>query len=437
MQKYLITFILFFAFSSASYAYNGWYAHRQPGGDDTECFASQSTACNSWVSHDGVFIGNWKGTYCKYQTTGGTSGGHNVGMSPCDIPSCADFEGQTFTTTLRFNNDEGEDDANGCYFACEGIFSLEGGNEYECTYNGQFAQENIDQTDPDEYTNVDTNDPEYCNNSNRDGDCIDYDHPDNEGGCKSHGKTYGTFGTEFGSVTGCFGGQSDYEPSADRDDDGIANEDDPDIDGDGVLNEDDPDEDGDGFNEKKDTDGDGIPDSKDPDIDGDGIPNGQDGDKDGDGIDNEDDQTPDGEKATGEASTCNKKPTSSGDAQLTAILLQLWINECSEKEKMSEPSKIGSGGTGSWWESEYPDGFSGVWEGKQSDVENGAMVGWLEGFSMSDSGTCPSFPISVDLGFMNLGTFDPLSDYCWIFAIIKSILILTAAFTARALIFGG
>jgi hypothetical protein len=245
------------------------------------------------------------------------------------------MQGHTFTETLRFANDEGEDPANGCYFSCKSIYDLEGQSQYECTYNGQFAQENPDQLDPDEYTNVDTEDPFYCNNSTydgtEDGTCIDYNHPDNEGGCSQHGKSFGTVDYGFGQITGCFGGgQTGYEPEADLDGDGIVNDDDPDIDGDGILNDDDPDENGDGINEKKDTDGDGIPDTKDSDIDGDGIPNGQDTDKDGDGIPNEDDQTPEGDgQSEGQASTCAKRPTSSGDKQLAAIHQQLWLNRCS------------------------------------------------------------------------------------------------------------
>ncbi|WP_339677491.1 hypothetical protein [uncultured Zhongshania sp.] len=249
-----------------------------------------------------------------------------------DPPSCSDLQGQLVPDLIvRAEGDEGAN-SNDCYYSCKGHYDLEGVFGYQCTYSGLPVLEDTEGDDP--LPNEDTEAPEYCNNSTYDGTpegtCIDYDHPDNEGGCGQHGKHFGTFGTEFGSITGCFGGgTTGYEPDGDVDGDGIPNEGDDDIDGDGILNDDDPDENGDGINEKKDTDGDGIPDSKDSDIDGDGIPNGVDNDKDGDGIDNEDDATPDGDgKSEGQASTCGRKPNSQGDAQLAAIHMQLWLNQC-------------------------------------------------------------------------------------------------------------
>ncbi len=252
---------------------------------------------------------------------------------------CTDKAGQSFVSTIRWPNDEGAENGTECYFSCQGKHSFDDEPFYQCTFSGATATENPE--DPEDYINEDTNDPAYCNNSNALGECIDFDHPDNEGGCGASGKWYGTFGTEFGPITGCFGGGSDYEPGSDRDGDGIPNDSDDDIDGDGILNEDDPDEDGDGFNEKKDTDGDGIPDSKDPDIDGDGIPNGSDVDKDGDGINNDDETDKDEEsKGVGKATTCAKPPSSTGDPQLAAIHQQLWLNRCSGDPNKSVVDKL-------------------------------------------------------------------------------------------------
>ena len=258
-------------------------------------------------------------------------------------PSCEEKQGDSFALGIKMPNDQGADE-DGCYFSCNSSFAFGEDPAYSCTYNGENATPNSG--DPDKFDNEDTSDPNYCNNSTYDGTengtCIDFDHPDNEGGCGQYGKSFGTVGTEFGTVTGCFGGgQSDYEPEGDLDGDGIANSDDPDIDNDGILNDDDPDENGDGINEKLDTDGDGIPDSKDPDIDGDGTPNGQDPDKDGDGIANEDDQSAEGEgQSQGEATVCAKKPTSSGDKQLAAIHMQLWLNNCKGNKNKDVVDKL-------------------------------------------------------------------------------------------------
>ncbi|MDC0002832.1 virulence factor TspB C-terminal domain-related protein [Porticoccaceae bacterium] len=82
-----------------------------------------------------------------------------------------------------------------------------------------------------------------------------------------------------------------------------------------------------------DQDGDGTPDASDADIDGDGVPNGTDNDRDGDGVPNADDIDPDGEDPEGTATDCELRPSSSGDAQLSAIHLQLWINQCSSGDE--------------------------------------------------------------------------------------------------------
>lgn len=82
-----------------------------------------------------------------------------------------------------------------------------------------------------------------------------------------------------------------------------------------------------------DQDGDGTPDGSDDDIDGDGTPNGSDPDRDGDGIANIDDIDPDGQDSEGTATNCEGRPSSSGDAQLSAIHLQLWLNECSSGDE--------------------------------------------------------------------------------------------------------
>ncbi len=335
MKKILFFFVVILSssFSSADYyvnAYGHWGSGSTP---QLACTAYQASHTGT-ATNRGELSGmqcyecKYSGT-CTYSHWGNVqdcgAGNHFNGSSCVPIPpppNCADKEGEVLTgVTVRFPNDEGED-MDGCYFSCVAKHSFEGPTTYDCTLNGEDAQ-----TDPntgEELANVDTEDPNYCNNETWNGECIDFNHPDNEGGCGSKGKYFGSFGTEYGEIKGCFGGGSDYEPSGDRDGDGIPNEADDDIDGDGILNEDDVDEDGDGYNEKKDTNNNGIPDSKDPDIDGDGIPNGQDTDADGDGVSDEDQK----KKGEGIATVCAKKPTSSGDPQLAAIHQQLWFNAC-------------------------------------------------------------------------------------------------------------
>ncbi|RNL67198.1 hypothetical protein [Zhongshania marina] len=342
--KLLLLFLAIFPVFTFAAQVPGFEAY---GDLTSDCTEEWQTACTSARSGDGELKGYFAENYygsgshrCMKQSIA-NNGVFNstVTIRSCviDIPSCADKEGTSFLADIRFPNDEGAEFGTDCHFNCAAKYSTEIDPQYVCTFTGQEAQYDDDpETDDPIVNNPDTNDPDYCNNSTydgtEDGTCIDYNHPDNEGGCGQHGKSFGTVDFGFGEVTGCFGGgQNAYEPDADLDGDGINNEDDPDIDGDGIPNEDDPDENGDGINEKKDTDGDGIPDYKDPDIDGDGIPNGQDGDKDGDGIANEDEGEKEG-AGDGAASTCAKKPTSTGDKQLAAIHMQLWLNDCKGKD---------------------------------------------------------------------------------------------------------
>lgn len=88
----------------------------------------------------------------------------------------------------------------------------------------------------------------------------------------------------------------------------------------------------------------------------------------------------------------------------------------------------------SWWESEYENGFEGVWEKHREAFLQSSTVAWLNSWSFSDSGSCPAFRITLLNGWG--GDLLP-SSYCWVFGAIKAILILTACFTARKLIFGG
>ena len=332
--------LLLLLFLGSGYTLAGEKLRYTPG-DPENCFDTRLEACQAFAAS-----GAWEFEYPNHTMVSGTAnipnsntcaarfnpGYHNFtlsddGFTSCTIPQCIDYQGDTFTTSLDFPNNEGyEDKGFGlCYFSCQldGQKLIEGEKEYTCTYNGTEVQ------DPNAtpYPNIDTHNPNYCDVVNSDGSCADVDHPDNDGGCAANGRVYGTYGPGDG-VTGCFPTGSDYEPEENT--------------------ESGPD----------DIDGDGVPDYNDGDIDGDGTPNSQDNDADGDGVDNADDPTPfgggscqdgkcpesededgDGEedgKGKGTATDCNSPPTSEGDPQLAAIHQQLWINECKSGEVKAE-----------------------------------------------------------------------------------------------------
>jgi len=99
----------------------------------------------------------------------------------------------------------------------------------------------------------------------------------------------------------------------------------------------------------------------------------------------------------------------------------------------------GSGGAESFWQSGYPDGLGGVWQSHQSSLINSPMAQWLNSWSFANSGTCPTFSFAFDLGSMgNFGSAAIPSDLlCYVFPIIRAIVLLSSLLLARRLIFGG
>lgn len=92
---------------------------------------------------------------------------------------------------------------------------------------------------------------------------------------------------------------------------------------------------------------------------------------------------------------------------------------------------------GPFYTQKYKDGFKGVWDKNKQSLMQSDFIQFLEGFVPSFSGTCPTFGLSFAImAHANYG-YVPFWSMCWIFDIIKTIMLVTAMFTCRALIFGG
>lgn len=90
-----------------------------------------------------------------------------------------------------------------------------------------------------------------------------------------------------------------------------------------------------------------------------------------------------------------------------------------------------------FYEQKYPDGFQGVWTSAQADFENSEFVSFMNSFVPNFSGTCPAWSMNFAIGALaNFGTI-PFQSLCYIFDFIKIIMLVTAVFTCRAIIFGG
>lgn len=90
----------------------------------------------------------------------------------------------------------------------------------------------------------------------------------------------------------------------------------------------------------------------------------------------------------------------------------------------------------SWWETDYEDGFEGVWLKNKQALDNTNFVIWLNSWSFSNSGSCPVFSFDFSsLGF-NVNSFS-LTPPCYLWDVLRAIFMFTSVLTFRKLVFGG
>ena len=85
----------------------------------------------------------------------------------------------------------------------------------------------------------------------------------------------------------------------------------------------------------------------------------------------------------------------------------------------------------------FPDGFQGVWDKNKAGFDSSSFVTFMHSFVPSFSGSCPTWSMSFDIWSNAHFGSQSFGDLCYIFAIVKTIMLVTAMFTCRALIFGG
>lgn len=87
----------------------------------------------------------------------------------------------------------------------------------------------------------------------------------------------------------------------------------------------------------------------------------------------------------------------------------------------------------------YPNGMEGVWNDYKEQLKGTDLVSLVGKLmpNVGDGGSCPTWPINLDLEqWASYGTHD-VAPPCWIWDVAKAILILSALLLARALVFGG
>jgi len=90
-----------------------------------------------------------------------------------------------------------------------------------------------------------------------------------------------------------------------------------------------------------------------------------------------------------------------------------------------------------FYEQKYPDGFRGVWDARKAEFEDSAFMEFLGSFVPSFSGSCPAWSINVNIASWAQLGIHHFQSLCWVFDFIKVVLLVSAAFLCRALIFGG
>jgi hypothetical protein len=111
-----------------------------------------------------------------------------------------------------------------------------------------------------------------------------------------------------------------------------------------------------------------------------------------------------------------------------------------EEEKPEEsPIDTPLGDVPKLYERKYPDGIVGIWNDKRQQLNQTQLFQLPQQLMPTGiaGGSCPTFKIPLDfVAFGDYGEAD-VSPPCWIYDVIKVIVLIGAAILARALIFGG
>jgi hypothetical protein len=108
-----------------------------------------------------------------------------------------------------------------------------------------------------------------------------------------------------------------------------------------------------------------------------------------------------------------------------------------EPEDYGEPTDTPFGEIPKFWEAKYPEGIKGVWNANKPTPDNTAFLQAIKSmFPSFGGGSCPSWNLSFNISKnMNYGS-GSISIPCDILRICGLIILATAAFTSRKIIFG-
>lgn len=150
-----------------------------------------------------------------------------------------------------------------------------------------------------------------------------------------------------------------------------------------------------------------------------------------------------GGPATGPSMTTTQETKTTTSITNNVTNITNIVNETTtEKDEAPEENATDTPLTGipELYKQKYPDGLTGVFSDFKSRINTTSFVQLIGALTpnISGAGTCPSW--TIDLTWTpggSMGTHTIGQDFCWIWPILKIIVIVTTLFTVRRLIFGG
>lgn len=138
---------------------------------------------------------------------------------------------------------------------------------------------------------------------------------------------------------------------------------------------------------------------------------------------------------TGERTPAGQTETTSGESEPTSSP----NGDSGSKEPEVPPTDTPLPPVPDLYTRKYPQGMEGIYD-QYKDQLKGTPLGQLAKQLMpnvGDGGTCPTWPLNLDLADWALYGVHDVAPPCWIWDVAKAILILSALLLARSLIFGG
>ncbi|WP_147400431.1 hypothetical protein [Acidovorax cavernicola] len=143
--------------------------------------------------------------------------------------------------------------------------------------------------------------------------------------------------------------------------------------------------------------------------------------------------------STTTSTTTNPDGTTSTSTSTTTETTEQGTEGAPQEEPEEAPTDTALPAVPTLYTRKYPQGLVGIWNEKKSELNQSQLFTLPSQLLPTGvgGGSCPTWTIPLDMaGFHDWGMAD-LSVPCWVYDVVKAIVLIGAAILARALIFGG